>query len=466
MLGSSRQLIWLLALAWLIACSEQPAGSFPPFPSVKTPIPEKKAVDQKTGAQVEGSRHAESSLELLKGSRRQRFETPGRVRWQVKLDEPINYIRWTSLLGFMVSSGPKVYNITSQGENRWSHIAGKGHRLFDVSGQEILWSPAFSRVTQLLRWGRRGFTRKWNADLVDDGRGGFFLVDAANVAAMGPDGEDRWRVALDGVRRLEGPFTCNEGVVFQGVKGMEGVAVAISQRGAILGETMLERGSVVKGAAADCSPLVWNGTSIELLDSRTIARWRKVISVEPIVHRLEGGFLLATSTPEMPVQLLALSDGGSLMWRTELAVKGRLTNMNVAEEAGFSIPAVGLCMDVSSPCARPSGDRGPFNTLLSQTGQGKFRVLIRHIKGHLNFVQYPGGGVVTASSAEDNTCEVVRRNGAGDIVWSVTVPGRLSAGPYIGPWGAVYLGTCSFWECGPPYRFFSITGMEPQKEEE
>ena len=395
-----------------------------------------------------------------------RLSTPGALRWKLNLKNKISALHWSPIAGLVVSVGVEVHNITSHGVDRWSVVAGKAHKLFTIFGEEILWSPQFKRLSHLMRFGRTGWRRNWNVDLAYDGRNGLYLRDAATICAIGQDGKDRWRISMENMRKLEGPFACDNGVLFCGIKGMERVAINISERGTIVRELMLERGSVLLGASRTCKPLVWNTKSVSLLDDRGIAIWKKTLKNMPIVKRQNDGFLLAVSGPDTLIQMEHVSDTGINNWNLTLPVKGRLTKLGVISEPEGARISMGLCMDVSSPCAKSEGTRGPYNTLITGNKHEGFRVLLRQIKGHLGFTQYPSGGIVTADSTKKNETDLTRRDKDGTILWTLSLSGRLTAGPSLGPNGEVYLATCNGWKCTAPYTMYSVTGMISESDKQ
>lgn len=459
-----------LAIASIAVAACQESSKPPPsLPPISSPIPE-RAPGAAPRAETPDQPPPEparppSPGKLLDGPLPLRFATPGKVRWTVDLDAPITFVRWSSLAGLVVSAGREVHNVTSWGQRRWHVVAGEGHRLFSAGENEIVWSPRFQRLSEIRRWGRQGWQRKWNGELVGDDERGFFLVDAATVAAVGPDGKDRWRASLEGLRRLEGPYLCAEGSVFHGIRGLEGVAVTISNRGAVMRETVLERGAVVLGAGPACEPLVWQGDEVALLDARGLEQWNHASPSAPIVSRLPGGFLLATHSAERPVRLTAIRDGGTVEWTQDLPVSGRLTDLGLLAGQNLRTRVVGLCLDVSSPCARPEGTRGPYNALLTPAHGGKLRVLVRHTGGHLAFASHRERSYVVASSPEANLTELTLRDADDAVVWQTSLPGRLSAGPYVGPEHEIYVGTCTGWDCEAPHLLIAVTGAEPIRGE-
>jgi len=459
----------LIAIAAAPACRETPKAPSP-LPPITSPIPE-RAPGAASLAESPADKPPDPGQpppldRLVSGPLPLRFSTPGQVRWTVELGAPITYVRWSPLTGLVVSSGGEVHNVTSWGQQRWYVVAGQPHRLFAVGENEVVWSPGFQRLSEIRRWGRQGWQRKWSGELVGDEERGFFLVDAATVAAVGEDGKDRWRASLEGLRRIEGPFACDEGSLFHGIRGLEGVAVTITNRGAVMRETLLERGAVVLGAGKSCDPLVWYGDEVALLDARGIKQWRQPAPSVPIVRRLPGGFLLANYAADKPVSFTAVRDDGTVEWRQDLPVSGRVTDIGLLPAANLRLRAAGLCLDVSSPCARPGGDRGPYNAVLTPASDGELRALIHHTSGHLAYAPHPAGGLVLASSSEEDATELtLRSDGDDSVIWQTLLPGRLSAGPHVGPDGEVYVATCSGWSCSPPYLLVSVTGVEPEKED-
>ena len=91
-------------------------------------------------------------------------------------------------------------------------------------------------------------------------------------------------------------------------------------------------------------------------------------------------------------------------------------------------------------------------------------MLQRHVKGHLNLASHGTSGTIIASSSADNATVVTSRNDDGAIIWEATLEGRLSAGPFVGPDGEIYVATCNGWDCGRPFYLHSITGVEPEQE--
>ena len=76
----------------------------------------------------------------------------------------------------------------------------------------------------------------------------------------------------------------------------------------------------------------------------------------------------------------------------------------------------------------------------------------------LGMIPYDTGGFVVASSPEEELTELTRRDAQQSVIWQVSLPGRLSAGPYVGPSGEIYLATCRGWDCGPPHLLIAVTG--------
>ncbi len=407
----------------------------------------------------------EKATPLLKGNIIRRFATPGSVRWSRNLGKPITFIRWTPLAGLIISAGNEVHNVTSQGVHRWKFIAGKGHRLFKLGDEEIVWSPAFGRLNQLLRRGRKGWSRRWDSKLAADDLGGIYLLDASTVAAIGAVGRDRWRVSLEGVRKLDDPFTCKDGVLFQGISGLKRDAVLITNRGTVIRKTALKRSAVLIDASPTCEPLVWQDGEISLLDARGQPIWRHPSRDLPFVHRLEGGFSIVTGQAGRPALFEVVTNNGYLAQSVALPVQGRLTAVQVLPQVNLGVEAIGFCLDVTSPCARPDKTRGPFNALVTSLGNNKFGVLVQHVQGNLSFAQYPDGGLVIASSKDADATDLVLRDEGHQVVWQVNLPGRLSSGPYVGPSGEVYVGTCREWECSAPHLLIAVTGKKlPPKE--
>ena len=152
----------------------------------------------------------------------------------------------------------------------------------------------------------------------------------------------------------------------------------------------------------------------------------------------------------LPAEIEIIDMWGKTLQKSELPVAGRLTHTEVIPREVLGVDAIGLCLDVTNPCAKPEGNRGPFNALVTADGKGGFRTLMRHVVGHLGFSKYLDEGIVVASSKEEYSVDLVLRDKAYTVVWQLTLPGRLSGGPYVGPYGAVYVATCRGWDCEPP----------------
>jgi hypothetical protein len=405
---------------------------------------------------------------LLSAPLEVRWTSPGGLRWRVVVGAPITSIRWSNLGGLVISAGEEIQNVTSRGVARWSRVAGPGHRIYRIASQEVLWSPAFQKLAALLPKGGEGWTRKWSAEVVGDELGEPLLVDAGTVAAIGPDGSDRWRLALDGLRRISGPYRCDDGVLFQGSRGLQGVAVTISQRGTVVRETELERGARVVGASLGCDPLVWNGAELGLLDARGLYRWRREYTSLPAVARDGQGFLLAGGEQEKPVHVESIAGDGRVSWSSDLPVSGSFSRFDVLGGALDGARIAGLCLNVESACSKLDGNRGPYNTVVRLGPSGPLGVLERQAQGHVGMAIFEPGGLALASSSGEGSTEVTLRDGTGLVRTVVTLPGRLSAGPFIGPNGEVYAATCDGWSCRAPYALFAITGLgaPPAPEQE
>jgi hypothetical protein len=89
----------------------------------------------------------------------------------------------------------------------------------------------------------------------------------------------------------------------------------------------------------------------------------------------------------------------------------------------------------------------------------------RVVQGHINITEVSDGFVV-AVSRKNNETELTKKDRHGSILWTVRIPGRFSAGPYTGPYGGIYLGTCKGWNCMPPYNFISVTASKDQDKDE
>jgi hypothetical protein len=320
-------------------------------------------------------------------------------------------------------------------------------------------------LTQLNRRKRRGWSRDWEGQLSTDSAGFVYLLDGSTVAALGSDGKDRWRASLEGLRRLAGPFTCGGDALYHGLSGLQRVAARVTSRGAVLRQIELDRGAILLGAGSNCEPLVWRDGEIVFVNERGHPQWRMVYKEIPDVHRVDGGFIIIGTTNEHSVRLDTVSDAGKVSRSARLPVAGRIPHTAIIGQPGLDVAAVGLCLGVNSPCARPNGTRGPFNVLVIPSERTGYRVLERHIKGHLGFAVFPPGGIVVATSAEEGSTDIALRDSTHAIVWQRTVPGRLSAGPYVGPSNEIYVATCRTWECEPPYILVSITGQGPSPDQ-
>ena len=400
--------------------------------------------------------------QMLKAPRMTRFTTPGHVRYSIVFDAPVEGIRWSASAGLTVSSGQYLHNVTTKGEERWKLNAGTGHRVFVTDGEEIIWSKQFESIFQMKRQGRIGWQKPWPYPLTFHPPNSLFMVDAANVSRLGGDGHERWRVTVEDARKLEGPFSCDENVLFQGKRGLKSVAIVVSESGTVISETELPFGAVVLGTSFKCEPIIWTSGSVALIAGRGVSRWSYPLKNRPLFFRLFNTYLFVVPDPQEDVSVVAIDKAGTILYKRGLPISGRVTNGTVIELSGLK-QAIALCKDVSSPCARRDGNRGPYNVLLAgQTGQ--FSVLERLVKGHNSIAAFFNQGFVYAGSSTENATTVTLYDNQEKIVWDTELPGRLSAGPFVGPYGGIYLGTCMGWKCTPPYRFISMTGAVIEEE--
>ena len=450
------------ALLGTVACKEPRRPE--KLPPSSTPIPEAVLPAFPEHPVIESDVSTQALKSLLRGPSALRFATPGKIRWYLDFDAPISLIRWSPLKGFSVSAGKEVLNVTSRGDFRWRQVAGAGHQLLAIGDVEAVWSPAFSTISELGRRGLSGWTREWHGGVIGDSRG-VFLFDASTVAALGPDGEDLWRIALEGIRKVEGPFTCRGGVVFHGMSGLKRQAVQVSSQGAVLRVTELNRGAQLLGVSRNCDPLVWRDGAVRLVSDRGVAKWSRAYPNAPLVYRLDGGFLITAGRARLAADFEIVSDDGRTRTAGKLPVNGRLCRSDAVVAAGLDVRVMGFCLDVTHPCAKPDGNRGPYNALVTADGNGGFRPFIRHTAGHLGAAALEDGGFVVAGSKEEDATDVEMRDAQLNVVWQTTLPGRMSAGPYLGPYGGVYLATCTGWKCDPPYRLFAVTAEKAADDE-
>lgn len=385
-----------------------------------------------------------------------RYSTLGMARYSLLFDAPIVHIQWSAHAGMSISSGKFVHNVTTKGDVRWKVNAGINHEIFLAEQQEVVWARQYGFIFQMVRQGRVGWRKDWESNLAFNPPDTVYLLDASNISKLSEDGLERWRVNVEGVRKLDGPFDCDEFVLFQGKRGQKSVATVISDKGTVVNEIELAFGSVVLGASFQCEPIVWSSGQVQLLNSRGDITWAYPLKNKPLFFRLYNTFVLVVPDAQEAVDVMMLDKQGNLLFKRALPIFGRVTDGKVLELTGLS-QAIALCKDMSSPCAKGDGNRGPFNVVL--TGErGKFSVLERLVKGHNNIEIFPRKGFVHVASSEENTTTVTMRDNQGQVRWDLTLPGRVSVGPYVGPYGGIYVGTCMGWECLPPYRLISITG--------
>lgn len=444
------------------ACKERPLPE--KLPTGRTPIPEAVQPAFPEHSVNEADVTPKDVKDLLKGPMPVRFATPGRVRWYMDFDAPVTMIRWSPLKGFSVSAGKEVLNVTSRGDFRSRYVAGAGHQVFAINEVEVVWSPAFSTISEHRLRGQSGWSREWSGGVIGDDQG-VYLFDASTVAALGADGQDEWRIALEGIRKVEGPFTCAGGVVFHGMSGLKSQAVQISRQGTVFRVTELNRGAQLLGVSDSCDPLVWRDGTLRLINERGVAIWTRNYPNAPLVDRLAGGFLITAGRAGLPSDVEIVSDSGKTTTSGKLPVNGRLCRADAVVANGLDVQVMGFCLDVTHPCAKPDGDRGPYNALVTADGKGGFRPFIRHAAGHLGAVAVAGVGFLTAGSKEENATDVEMRDRNQEVVWQTALPGRMSAGPYLGPYGGVYIATCTGRQCAPPYRLFSITTRKDQNDD-
>ena len=458
-------IISTVVLLFVLACGDARDRQRNDLPPRQSPVPENANPNALSPHPSVVSKSHTSIRELLRGSIVQRIKTPSEIRWILDFDAPITTIQWSPLKGFSVTSGVEVHNVTSRGQRRWRVVAGKEHRLFGLGDKELVWSPAFGRLSELKRNGLTGWTRDWNGRVTGD-ENGIYLFDASTVSALGPDGKDKWRIALEAIREVDGPFSCDRGMLVHGMSGMKRVAVEITPRGGKTRVSKLGRGAILLGAGPGCEPLIWREGELKLLSSRGTTSWRRPYTDAPFVTRLENGFAMVTGRAGTAAKFEVITDDGRTVTKGALPVSGRITRADAIPDVGVSIQGIGFCLDVTHPCAQPGGNRGPYNALVTRDGKGGFRTMLRHTAGHLGLVRLEDGGIFTASTMNGEDTDLVRRDATEKVVWQLTLPGRLSAGPYLGPYGAVYVATCAGWSCAAPFRLFAVTIEAPKEEDE
>ena len=174
---------------------------------------------------------------------------------------------------------------------------------------------------------------------------------------------------------------------------------------------------------------------------------------------------MTASRAGLPADFEIISDDGRTVAAGKLPVNGRLCRADAVVSRGLDVQVMGFCLDVTHPCAAPESNRGPYNALVTADGKGGFRPLIRHTAGHLGAAKMDDGGFLIAGSKNEDATDVEMRNSNHEVVWQLLLPGRMSAGPYIGPYGGAYVATCSGWSCNAPYRLFSITTEKEEDED-
>jgi len=399
-------------------------------------------------------------VKLLAVSAATRWRTPGSIRHVTAFDAPVESLSWSPDAGISVSAGDFVHNVTTKGVFRWKVNAGRPHRVFTVDNREIIWSARFGTIFEHLRNGRVGWKREW-AGIPVARSNALYLVDASTIASLGGDGAEKWRVNVDDVRTLEGFFDCADGMLFQGRRGRQSMAVRVTGAGSVSSILPVEGADVLIGTSPACAPIVWAEGEVFELDGRGTPLWSHPFETAPFFFRLADGYLLIAADGNGPLRMVSLSADGRLRHDTALSISGRLMDAQLIETA-TGLQVIGLCKDVSSPCARPDWRRGPFNVIV--TGRaGRYSVQERMISGHLNATNVPGQGFVTAASSGADRTELSMRDSNGMLLWSLPLPGRLSAGPWPGPYGDVYTATCAGWNCGPPNRLFAVTLLEEEK---
>ena len=113
---------------------------------------------------------------------------------------------------------------------------------------------------------------------------------------------------MQGLRSIEGPYVCDDGVLFHSIRGLESVAVSISTRGSIINETVLERGALVLGTANNCDPVVFQEGEVSRLDTRGAKRWSLEFGAQPLYARVGSNFLFLLASAKDPVALTLVND--------------------------------------------------------------------------------------------------------------------------------------------------------------
>jgi len=389
-----------------------------------------------------------------------RFATPGTVRFTLPFPAPISQMHITPLGGLVLSSGDHIFNVTSRGVIRWKIMAGPEHTAYPYQQTELLWSRSYQRLNNILPAGRTGWARAIHGELRADDTGQLYLFDAATLGALAPDGSDRWRAVMNEYRQLQGPWHCDEGIVVQGSRGLSGAAILLSHHGAVIRRIELARGAIVLGVSRQCEPLIWRSDKTALLDARGAERWSVPSPVMPSMKRTEANIWLTIETPPQGVWLKGWHPDGRSIRTTALPIDDKIIGMDLLSQDD-RVSLLGLCVGVASHCARPQGNRGPFNTLLAPNAHGGLSVVVRSTHGHAAFVDYGPKGHLIADAASDRETELTMYNTAGQILWTTLLPGRLCAQPVRGPYEALYVATCEGWQCDGPHRLIAITDDVP-----
>lgn len=389
-------------------------------------------------------------------SRAARLDTPGALRYRVNLPSAAISLRFGAAQnGVLVSIKTEVLLI-SGGAIRGLWAAGAKHEVVSIANTDAVYAPAFSEVFALLPRGRRGWLRSFSHGRVSAIGDGVYLLDASTIRRLAADGTDEWYTEVDQARQLKGPFSCDAGILVQGTRGLSSEAVRIGPRGDVGRRIELPRGAVLLGASPTCEPLVWSDGRVVQLDARGRSVWGRSTAQMPLCTALPRGAAFVAARGEQRALYELIDPRGQTLSSLELPVEGRLTAGWVAPSPTGVGRAIGLCMDVTSPCARKDWGRGPYNALVSLGQDGSVNPLFKHITGHIGFVALPDGRLITASSIDEDTTSVIVRDASDAVLWQAPLAGRMSAGPVVGE-NTVYVATCAGLACDPPHTLFALT---------
>ena len=367
---------------------------------------------------------------LLAIHRTQRFRVPGELRWAVEVPFRVVEIRPYSAGGFIVMGEREIQYFTRNGEPKWERVIGPGYRLFGESRTETVWIPARSTLMSLGWRGALHWERPVEGALFPALDGRVFLVDAAVVELLGPDGEQVWRFSSDQVHSFETPVITRTGIAIVGRRGSRRLLFFLDPAGRRLGEVALEADERLLGLTEGHRAVVSSGSRVRSVEAGGVTVWSSDLpEIRSVSMRGDDLLLLTAPSPGRRPSLLWVSDSGGTAWSSPLPEE-----RDPLEAAVIGWPDatiwVAACLGPARGCRGPKQGNTIANELFFAAGRTGLRQLPSFGPGYFS-LSGCGDGIVTARSIRDSETLVAQYDAQGNGLWQQALSGVLAAGPIV-----------------------------------